>query len=144
MGEQLRSTGQEFGATTGRPRRTGWFDAVALREAVRTNGMTGLAITKLDVLNELETIRICTAYECDGKRIETFPRDAEVLGRCTPIYEDLPGWQSDLSRVHDFKEFPERAKSYLRKLEEVTGCPVVLVSVGPRRDQTIQLRNPFA
>ena len=144
MGEQLRRTGQEFGATTGRPRRTGWFDAVALREAVRTNGMTGLAITKLDVLNELETIRICTAYDCDGKRLETFPRDAEVLSRCIPVYEELPGWQSDISGAQSFAELPEPARAYLRKLEEVTGCPVVLVSVGPRRDQTIQLQNPFA
>ncbi len=144
MGEQLRRTGQEFGATTGRPRRTGWFDAVALREAVRTNGMTGLAITKMDVLNELETIRICTAYDCDGKRLETFPRDAEVLSRCTPIYEDIPGWQSDLSGAKSFADLPEKAKAYLRKLEAVTGCPVVLVSIGPRRDETIQLLNPFA
>ena len=143
MGEQLRRTGQEFGATTGRPRRTGWFDAVALREAVRTNGMTGLAITKLDVLNELATIRVCTAYDCDGERLETFPRDAEVLSRCTPVYEDLPGWQSDISGAGSFDELPEKARAYLRKLEEFTGCPVVLVSVGPRRDQTIQLQNPF-
>ncbi|GAB6083974.1 adenylosuccinate synthase [Desulfuromonas carbonis] len=143
MGEQLRRTGQEFGATTGRPRRTGWFDAVALREAVRTNGMTGLAITKMDVLNELETIRICIAYDCDGKRLETFPRDAEVLSRCTPIYEDVPGWQSDLSGAKSFADLPEKARAYLRKLEAVTGCPVVLVSIGPRRDETIQLLNPF-
>ena len=144
MGEQLRRTGQEFGATTGRPRRTGWFDAVALREAVRTNGMTGLAITKMDVLNELETIRVCTAYDCDGKRLETFPRDAEVLSRCTPLYEDLPGWQSDISGAQNIADLPEKARAYLRKLEEFTGCPVILVSVGPRRDQTIQVQNPFA
>jgi len=144
MGERLRQAGQEFGSTTGRPRRTGWFDAVALREAVRTNGMTGLAITKLDVLNELETIRICTAYTCDGERLETFPRDAEVLSRCTPVYEEVPGWQCDISGAQRMEDLPEQARAYLRTLEEVTGCPVVLVSVGPRRDQTIQVKNPFA
>lgn len=143
MGERLRQAGQEFGSTTGRPRRTGWFDAVALREAVRTNGMTGLAITKLDVLNELETIRICTAYTCEGERLETFPRDAEVLGRCTPVYEEMPGWQCDISGAQRMEDLPEQARAYLRTLEEVTGCPVVLVSVGPRRDQTIQVENPF-
>ncbi len=143
MGEELRRVGQEFGATTGRPRRTGWFDAVALREAVRTNGMTGLAITKLDVLNGLETIPICTAYDCDGRRLETFPRDLEVLGRCKPIYEQMPGWNCDLSGAATFADLPQLAQAYLRKLEEVTGCPIVLVSIGPRRDQTIQLRNPF-
>ena len=142
-GEELRQIGQEFGATTGRPRRTGWFDAVALREAVRTNGMTGLAITKLDVLNTQTTIPICVAYDCDGKRLDTFPRDPEVLGRCTPIYEEMPGWNCDLSGAATLANLPQVAQAYLRKLEEVTGCPIVLVSIGPRRDQTIQLRNPF-
>ncbi len=144
MGERLRQAGNEFGSTTGRPRRTGWFDAVALREAVRTNGMTGLAITKLDVLNDLETIQLCVAYECDGKRLETFPRDAEVLGRCKPIFEAMPGWRSDISGAMTLAELPAATRTYLKKLEEVTGCPVVLASVGPRRDQTIQLQNPFA
>ncbi|MFA5517322.1 MAG: adenylosuccinate synthase [Desulfuromonadales bacterium] len=144
MGEKLRQAGQEFGSTTGRPRRTGWFDAVALREAVRTNGMTGLAITKMDVLNDLDTIKICTAYAYRGELLEDFPRDLDVLKECKPVYEGLEGWQSDISGATTFAELPAKAADYLRKLEQVTGCPVVLVSVGPRRDQTIQVKNPFA
>ncbi|MBE0598637.1 MAG: adenylosuccinate synthase [Desulfuromonadales bacterium] len=143
MGERLRRIGQEFGATTGRPRRTGWFDAVALREAVRTNGLTGLAITKLDVLNELETIKICTAYAYRGERLHDFPRDIEVLNECTPIFEDEPGWQSDICGATQFSQLPKQAAAYIERLEEVAGCPIVMVSVGPRRDQTIQLANPF-
>ncbi len=144
MGERLRQAGQEFGSTTGRPRRTGWFDAVALREAVRINGMTGLAITKLDVLNELESIKICTAYSYRGELLEDFPRDLEVLKECQPVYEEMPGWRSDLSTATTMAQLPAPAATYLRKLEEVTGCPIVLVSVGARRDQTIQVKNPFA
>ncbi|MDX9708978.1 MAG: adenylosuccinate synthase [Trichloromonas sp.] len=144
MGEKLRQIGQEFGATTGRPRRTGWFDAVALREAVRTNGMTGLAITKLDVLNELETIKICTAYSYRGQLLEDFPQDLEVLKECKPVYEEIEGWNASLADAGSFATLPQKAQDYLKKLEQVTGCPVVLVSVGPRRDQTLQVKNPFA
>lgn len=143
MGENLRKAGQEFGATTGRPRRCGWFDAVALREAVRTSGLTGLAITKLDVLNELETIKICTGYSYRGEMLEYFPRDFEVLRECKPIYEEMEGWQSDICEAKSLDELPAAAHTYLDKLAEVTGCPLVLISVGPRRDQTIQLSNPF-
>ncbi len=144
MGERLRQAGNEFGSTTGRPRRTGWFDAVALREAVRTNGMTGLAITKMDVLNDLETIKICTGYSFQGQFIEEFPRELDILTDCKPVYEEMEGWQSDISGAKSLEELPMQARNYLKKLEQVTGCPVVLVSVGPRRDQTIQLRSPFA
>jgi adenylosuccinate synthase len=144
MGEKLRQIGQEFGATTGRPRRTGWFDAVALREAVRTNGMTGLAITKMDVLNELETIKICTAYSYRGQLLEDFPQDLEVLKECKPVYEEIEGWNASLAEADSTETLPQKAQDYLKKLEQVTGCPVVLVSVGPRRDQTIQVKNPFA
>lgn len=143
MGEKLRRQGNEFGSTTGRPRRTGWFDAVALRDAVRASGMTGLAITKMDVLNDLATIKICTAYAYRGELLEDFPKDLDILKECTPVYEEVDGWQSDLSGIRSFDELPALAKTYLKKLEQVTGCPVVLVSVGPRRDQTIQLKNPF-
>ena len=144
MGEKLRQIGQEFGATTGRPRRTGWFDAVALREAVRTNGMTGLAITKLDVLNELETIKICTAYSYRGQLLEDFPQDLEVLKECKPVYEEIEGWNASLAEATSSETLPKKAQEYLKKLEQVSGCPVVLVSVGPRRDQTLQVKNPFA
>jgi adenylosuccinate synthase len=143
MGEKLRRQGNEFGSTTGRPRRTGWFDAVALRDAVRASGMTGLAITKMDVLNDLATIKVCTAYVYRGELLEDFPKDLDILKECTPVYEEIDGWQSDLSEIRSFDELPAPAKAYLKKLEQVTGCPVVLVSVGPRRDQTIQVKNPF-
>ncbi len=144
MGERLRQAGQEFGATTGRPRRTGWFDAIALREAVRTNGLTGLAITKLDVLNDLETIKICTGYSYHGEMIENFPRDLDVLKECKPVYEEIAGWTTDISKATTMEELPETTRLYLDKLAEITGCPVVLASVGPRRDQTIMIKNPFA
>jgi adenylosuccinate synthase len=143
MGERLRKAGHEFGSTTGRPRRCGWFDAVALREAVRLNGMTGLAITKLDVLNELESIKVCTAYSYKGQLLEEFPRDADILQECTPVYEEFDGWCSDICEAQTMADLPDAAKAYLAKLEELAGCPAVLVSVGPRRDQTIQVSNPF-
>lgn len=143
MGETLRRIGHEFGATTGRPRRTGWFDAVALREAVQVSGMTGLAVTKMDVLNDLDTIFICTAYTYQGQLLEEFPQDPEVLQECKPVYEQVDGWKTDLGAATSFEELPAKARAYLAKLEEVTGCPVVLVSIGPRRDQTIQVKNPF-
>jgi adenylosuccinate synthase len=144
MGDRLRKAGQEFGSTTGRPRRCGWFDAVALREAVRLNGMAGLAITKLDVLNELECIKVCTAYSYKGQLIEEFPRDADILKECMPVYEEFEGWCSDICEARTMADLPATAKAYLAKLEELAGCPAVLVSVGPRRDQTIQISNPFA
>jgi adenylosuccinate synthase len=144
MGERLRKAGHEFGSTTGRPRRCGWFDAVALREAVRLNGMTGLAITKLDVLNDLESIKVCTAYSYKGQLLEEYPRDADVLQECTPVYEEFEGWCSDICEAKTMADLPAAAKAYLAKMEELAGCPAVLVSVGPRRDQTIQVSNPFA
>jgi len=143
MGQLLREAGNEFGSTTGRPRRCGWFDAVAMRYAVRASGMTGLAITKMDVLNKLETIKLCTAYAYHGELLKEFPNDLEILKECTPVYEEVEGWQSDLCGATSYEELPKKAKDYLKKLEEVSGCPIVLISVGPRRDQTIQLRNPF-
>ncbi|MBE0502023.1 MAG: adenylosuccinate synthase [Desulfuromonadales bacterium] len=144
VGEKIRKEGAEFGATTGRPRRCGWFDAVAVREAVRLSGLTGLAITKLDVLSVFETIKICTAYSHRGKLIEHFPRDFEILKECTPIYEEIEGWQTDITGAKSMADLPEVARAYLKRLTEVAGCPAVLISVGPRRDQTIQISDPFA
>ncbi len=143
MGDRLRKAGHEFGSTTGRPRRCGWFDAVGIRQAVRLNGLTGLAVTKLDVLNDLERIKVCTGYAYQGQVLDEFPRDADVLQECTPIYEEFAGWCSDISGATRMEDLPAAAKAYLAKLEELAGCPVVLVSVGPRRDQTIQVSNPF-
>jgi adenylosuccinate synthase len=142
-GEQLRQTGGEFGATTGRPRRCGWFDAMVTRYAVRVNGLTGIALTKLDVLSDFDTIKVCTGYTCNGKTLETLPANLELFEKCQPVYEELPGWKSDITGVRSFEELPATARSYVRRLEELSGCQIVLVSVGPRRDQTIVLRNPF-
>lgn len=143
-GEKLRQNGHEFGATTGRPRRCGWFDAMVLRYAVRVNGLTGIALTKLDVLDTFETIKICTGYEYQGKVLEELPTNLETFAQCTPIYEEVPGWMTDISAAQSFDQLPETARSYVRRLEQLVGCPIVLVSVGPRRDQTITLKNPFS
>jgi len=144
VGEQLRRTGAEFGATTGRPRRCGWFDAMVIRYAVRVNGLTGIALTKLDVLSDFDTIKVCTGYTFEGKALETLPASLEIFEKCRPVYEELPGWKKDITGVRSFEELPSAAQSYVRRLQELAGCQIVLVSVGPRRDQTIILRNPFA
>lgn len=143
VGEKLRAAGQEFGATTGRPRRCGWFDAMVVKYAVRVNGLTGIALTKLDVLDDFDTIKVCTGYEYNGAKLEDLPAQLEVFEKCKPVYEELPGWRCDISGIKSFGELPENARKYVRRLEELVGCPMVLVSVGPRRDETIILKNPF-
>ncbi len=142
-GDQLRAAGSEFGATTGRPRRCGWLDIVALREAVRTNGLTGIALTKMDVLSEFETVKVCTAYRYRDELLEEFPADFDVLKECTPVYEEIPGWQKDICDLENYTELPQQIQDYVDKIEGWTGCPVVLVSVGPRRSQTLFRSNPF-
>jgi adenylosuccinate synthase len=142
-GEKLRQIGAEFGATTGRPRRCGWFDAMVIRYAVRINGLTGIALTKLDVLSDFDVIKVCTGYRFEGQNLETLPAKLETFETCEPVYEELPGWKTDITGVRSFEQLPVNAQRYVRRLEELAGCPIVLVSVGPRRDQTMQLRNPF-
>ena len=142
-GEKLRQVGSEFGATTGRPRRCGWFDAMVLRYAVRVNGLTGVALTKLDVLDGFETIRVCTGYSYNGTIIDELPASLEIFAKCKPVYEELPGWQADITGARTFDELPAKAQSYVRRLEELIGCPIVMVSVGPGREATITLKNPF-
>lgn len=142
-GEKLRRTGGEFGATTGRPRRCGWFDALVIKYAVRVNGLTGIALTKLDVLSDFESIKICTGYSYNDKFLDELPANLDVFEKCRPVYEEMPGWQSDITAARSFAELPEKAKNYVKRLEELAGCPIVLVSVGPRRDETIMLKNPF-
>ena len=117
---------------------------MAVRYAVRVNGLTGLALTKLDVLNDFETIKVCTGYSYQGQLLENFPRDLDVLRDCHPVYEEIAGWQSDICAAKSYDQLPAAARAYLKKLEELSGCPIVLVSVGPRRDQTILLSSPFA
>jgi adenylosuccinate synthase len=142
-GDRLRKVGDEFGATTGRPRRCGWLDGVVLRYAVRVNGLWGLALTKMDVLSGLKTLQICNAYELDGKRITELPGDYEDLARVKPIYETLHGWDEKLAGVRTFDELPENAKRYVRRVEEICGVPVVCISVGADRGETVLLQNPF-
>lgn len=143
IGEKIHQKGAEFGATTGRRRRCGWLDAVMLRNAARLNGLTALAITKLDVLGGLETINICTNYEYNGKILNNFPVSLKVLAQCNPIYETLPGWQEDISTARDSHELPENVVNYLQRIEEITKTPIQIISVGPGREQTIVLKNPF-
>ena len=136
-GEILRRRGMEFGTTTGRPRRCGWLDVVVLRYAVRVNGLTDLAITKLDVLDEFSTIKICTAYRYKGQLIHEFPDTTSVLNQCEPEYIELPGWQQDITGATSYKELPANAQNYLAKIEELTGVKQSLIAVGPGREQTI-------
>src|SRR4030042_4166452 len=137
LGKMLRERGKEYGAVSGRPRDWGWLDAVAAGMTNRLNGFTGLAITKLDNLDTLPFIRICTAYELDGKTIDYFPGTLSALERVKPIYEEMPGWQTDISGILEYDKLPEQAIKYIEKLEELLSCPVNLISVGPESSQTI-------
>jgi len=142
-GEKLRDAGREFGSTTGRPRRCGWFDAPVVRYAVRINGLTGIALTKLDVLSGFDKIKICTGYVCQGKIVEELPASLETFSDCRPIYEEMPGWSSDISSAKALSDLPIQARNYIKRLEDLVGCPIVLVSVGARREDTFLLKNPF-
>ena len=136
-GSYLRTKGHEFGATTGRPRRCGWLDAVVLRETVRLNGLTDIALTKLDVLQNLPALQICVAYDLDGKRLEYLPQEEGALGRVTPVYEELPGFEDDISECTAFEELPGTVQGYIRRIEELSGVKVSMISVGADRRQTI-------
>jgi len=136
-GETLRERGAEFGTTTGRPRRCGWVDAVVLRYAARINGLTDLAITKLDVLDSFAAVKICVAYRYQGKLLYEFPENNQVLEQCEPEYLIMPGWQKDISDISEYEELPVNARAYLEKIEELTGVKQTLISVGPKRKQTI-------
>jgi adenylosuccinate synthase len=144
MGAHLARRGHEFGSTTGRPRRCGWFDAVALRRAVQLNSVSGLCVTKLDVLDGLDTIRLCVGYNCDGKESLTPPSGAEALANCEPVYVGMPGWKESTVGVKRYEDLPGKAREYLARIEEVVGTPIDIISTGPDRDDTIVLRDPFA
>jgi len=138
-GKHMAEKGQEFGATTGRPRRTGWFDAVVVQHAVRINGVTGLAITKLDVLDGLEEVKLCVAYERNGERLQSIPACAKALSECTPVYETLAGWSENTFGLTDVEVLPAAAKTLLKRIEEVCDCPVQMLSTGPDRDHICHL-----
>lgn len=143
IGDTLRRIGREYGTVTGRARRIGWFDTVILSHSRRVSGLTALAITLLDVLSSLESIKICVAYELDGNIIHYVPATINEFARCKPIYIELPGWQCDISRVKSWDDLPENTQKYIKTIEELTNVPVVMISVGPDRDQTIILREIF-
>ncbi len=143
MGEHLATVGSEFGATTGRPRRVGWFDAVALRRSIVNSSVSGLCVTKLDVLDGLQTIRICVGYEIDGEPISGLPVLVDRIADCRPVYEDMPGWEGSTVGVTEYEGLPEAARAYLARIEELVSVPLDIISTGPDRQQTIIRRNPF-
>ncbi|MEA2036737.1 MAG: adenylosuccinate synthetase [Nanoarchaeota archaeon] len=143
QGKYLRLQGREYGTTTGRPRRTGWYDAVAGKYSVTINGLSSVVITKLDVLTGLNKIKICTSYEIDGKETKNFPTDLEKLEKAKPIYEEMAGWKEDITKAKSFDELPENTKKYLNRLKELIGVPLAIISVGPERDETIIMEELF-
>ncbi|HFE48909.1 MAG TPA: adenylosuccinate synthase [Chromatiaceae bacterium] len=142
-GKYLGEKGHEFGATTGRQRRCGWLDTVALRRSLNVNSVSGMCITKLDVLDGMERIRICTAYELDGQQVDTPPVGADAFERCKPVYMDMPGWTESTVGIDDYDKLPVNAKAYLKKIEALCETPIDIISTGPDRDETLVLRHPF-
>ncbi len=143
IGQHLRDKGDEYGTVTRRPRRCGWFDAVAARRSIFLNSMSGLCVTKLDVMDDMDTVRICTGYLLDGKITDLVPIGAEGLARVEPVYEDMPGWKTSTVGISEYGKLPAAAKRYLERLEKVCGVPVAIISTGPDRVHTIVLKNPF-
>jgi adenylosuccinate synthase len=144
-GTRLQQVGQEFGATTGRKRRCGWLDMVLVRHAVRVSGITGIALTKLDVLTGIEKLKICIGYRTEKEEFtESVPANLRLMARCRPVYEELDGWTEDIRRAKRIEELPRNTRRYIERLETLAGVRLVLVSVGPDRDETISLADPFA
>jgi len=143
LGKHLATRGNEFGSVTGRPRRCGWFDAAALKRSIQINGVTGLCVTKLDVLDGMESVQICVGYRFEGEEIDILPFGAENIASCEPIYEQMPGWSENTVGIDNWDDLPAAAQRYLTRLETVCGVPIDIISTGPERDQTIVLRHPF-
>lgn len=143
IGDRIRETGHEYGTVTGRPRRVGWFDSVAMRHARRVSGLSCLSLNLLDVLTGLKTVKICTSYKLDGKQIDYYPASLKELDRCEPVYEELPGWDEDITGVKRFEDLPINAQNYLRRVSELSETPLATVSVGADRIQTIIVKNPW-
>jgi adenylosuccinate synthase len=144
LGEKLRQKGQEFGATTGRPRRCGWFDAVVVNHAVRVNGIQGMVITKMDVLNDLDKIKVCVGYRLNGKVIDYVPSNVEAFQSVEAVYEEMEGWKAEIKGARSLSDLPTNAQRYLRRVEELIGTKIVMVSVGSERNETLGVQNPFA
>ena len=144
IGKHLASVGHEFGTVTGRARRCGWFDAALLRRSVQINGVSGMCLTKLDVLDGLESLKLCTGYRLNGKTVDIFPVGAEEAAACEPIYEEMPGWKEPTVGAKTLKDLPATARAYVERIEQLVGVPVDMVSTGPDREETIVLRHPFA
>ncbi len=143
VGRHLATVGKEFGSVTGRPRRCGWFDAPALRRSIQLNGVSGLVVTKLDVLDGLPTVKLCTAYRSGGRTLELLPFGADAVGDCEPVYEEMPGWTESTVGVRDWDALPANARRYLERVSELADAPIDIVSTGPDRDETILRRHPF-
>ncbi|WP_412508090.1 adenylosuccinate synthetase, partial [Roseovarius sp. SYSU LYC5161] len=143
-GQRLGERGHEFGTTTGRQRRCGWFDACLVRQTCATSGVNGISLTKLDVLDGFETLRICVGYELDGKRLDYLPTAADQQARCVPVYEELPGWSESTEGARRWADLPANAIKYVRRVEELIECPVALLSTSPQREDTILVTDPFA
>jgi len=141
MGDFIRQRAHEYGATTGRPRRCGWFDAVAGRFSAQINGFSSIALTRLDVLDTFDSVKICTAYELDGGTLDHFPSDLAILDKCQPVYEELPGWQTSISAIRDRKQLPSQALHYIARLEELLSCPASVISVGAKREQAVIVKQ---
>jgi len=144
VGDRIREVGHEYGTTTGRPRRVGWFDSVVMRHSRRVSGITNLSLNSIDVLSGLDTVKICVAYDLDGERIDYYPASLEQLKRCKPIYEELPGWSEDITGVRHLDELPENARNYVRRIGELVGVRISTFSVGPDRDQTNILESVWS
>jgi adenylosuccinate synthase len=143
IGKHLATVGHEFGTVTGRPRRCGWFDAALLKRSVQINGTSGICLTKLDVLDGLESLKLCTGYKLDGKEVDIFPSGAEDAARCEPIYEEMSGWSESTVGVKFMESLPANARAYVKRIEQLIGVPIDMVSTGPDREETIVLRHPF-
>jgi adenylosuccinate synthase len=143
VGAGLAKRGNEFGSVTGRPRRCGWLDIPLLRRSFQLNGVDGMCITKLDVLDGMDEIRLCTHYQMDGRRVDLIPTGAEAVARCVPVYETLPGWRESTLGARSFDALPRQARDYLARIEALTGAPIAMVSTGADRDETILVRHPF-
>jgi adenylosuccinate synthase len=142
-GEYIRSVGGEYGATTGRPRRCGWLDMVVVRSSIRLNGLAGLVITKLDVLTGVPNLKVAVAYQCGSRMLESVPPELDALEACLPVYEEFPGWEEDITKNRKFSDLPANARRYLQAIEELSGVPLSIISVGPARDENIIVRHPF-